>query len=355
MEIEMIERKTLKEKPAAGSELGFGKLFTDYMFSMVYEEGRGWHDAKISPYEPIPFDPSTSVLHYAQGVFEGAKAFKNEKGEIRIFRLAENFSRMNRSCDRMCMPRLDADFALKAVYRLVQLEKDWIPTAEGTALYIRPLMIASSAELGVHAAKKYLFFVILSPVGAYYKHGLAPTKIYVENHYARTVAGGTGEAKCLGNYAGSIKAAEEAQKKGYDQVLWLDGVHKKYIEEVGSMNIFFVISGVVVTPMLAGSILPGITRKSTIELLKARGYTVEERRVSVDEVVKAAEDGTLNEIFGTGTAAVVSPVGSFGYNGKDYTVGDGQMGKITKYVYDELTGIQTGVKPDEFGWVERIV
>ena len=351
MEIEMIERKTLKEKPAAGSELGFGKLFTDYMFSMVYEEGRGWHDAKISPYEPIPFDPSTSVLHYAQGVFEGAKAFKNEKGEIRIFRLAENFSRMNRSCDRMCMSRLDADFALKAVYRLVQLEKDWIPTAEGTALYIRPLMIASSAELGVHAAKKYLFFVILSPVGAYYKHGLAPTKIYVENHYARTVAGGTGEAKCLGNYAGSIKAAEEAQKKGYDQVLWLDGVHKKYIEEVGSMNIFFVIGDEVVTPALNGSILPGITRKSCLEILRANGYKVSERLLSVKEVVKAHKKGRLKEVFGTGTAAVVSPVGVLGVNGENLEVNGGRMGDVTKFLYDTVTGIQTGRLEDKFGWV----
>ena len=351
MEIEIIERKELKEKPAAGVELGFGKLFTDYMFSMVYEEGKGWHDAKISPYEALPFDPSTSVLHYAQGVFEGAKAFKNEKGEIRVFRLSENIARMNRSCDRMCMPRVDADFVLSAIYKLVKFEEAWIPTAPGTALYIRPLMIATSAELGVHAAHKYLFFVILSPVGAYYKHGLAPTKIYVESHYARTVAGGTGEAKCLGNYAGSIKAAEEAQKKGYDQVLWLDGVHKKYIEEVGSMNIFFVIGDEVVTPALNGSILPGITRKSCLEILRAKRYKVSERTLSVKEVVKAHKKGKLKEVFGTGTAAVISPVGVLGVEDENLEINGGKMGEITKFLYDTVTGIQTGRLKDEYGWV----
>ncbi len=354
MEIEFVERKTLKEKPQAGAELGFGKLFTDYMFSMVYEEGKGWHDAKISPYGDMAMSPATSVLHYAQGVFEGAKAFRGENGSIRVFRIRENFNRMNRSCDRMCMPRLDVDFACEALFRLLKIEKDWIPEGEGTALYIRPLMIADSAELGVHASKKYLFYIILSPVGAYYKNGLAPTKIYVEDHYARTVAGGTGEAKCLGNYAGSIKASEEAQKKGYDQVLWLDGVHKKYIEEVGSMNIFFVIGDEVVTPKLNGSILPGITRKSCLEVLRDAGYKVSERTLSLKEVVKAHKKGRLNEVFGTGTAAVISPVGLLGVQGENLTVNNGKMGEITKFLYDTITGIQHGTKEDKYGWVTVI-
>ena len=351
--MKIIKCKELKDKH---TDLKFGKNFTDYMFMMEYHDGAwDYENACIKPYEPFVLDPSTSVFHYGQAVFEGLKAYRNEAGEVRLFRPMENMKRMLDSCWRVCIPQIDPQFAHDALVELVKLEKDWIPTAPGTSLYIRPFVIAVDRALGVHAAKNYIFAIILSPVGAYYAHGFAPVSLYVEEHYKRACKGGTGHYKVAVNYAASILASEEAEKRGYDQTLWLDAQENKYMEEVGSMNIFFVINGVVVTPMLAGSILPGITGKSTIELLKARGYTVEERRVSVDEVVKAAEDDTLNEIFGTGTAAVVSPVGSFGYNGKDYTVGDGQMGKITKYVYDELTGIQTGVKPDEFGWVERIV
>ena len=262
---------------------------------------------------------------------------------------------MLESCWRVCIPHFDTEFVHDALVKLVTLEKDWIPTAEGTSLYIRPFIIATDRALGVHAAQNYIFAIILSPVGAYYAHGFDPVSLYVEEHYKRACKGGTGHHKVAVNYAASILASEEANRKGYDQTLWLDASENKYMEEVGSMNIFFVINGEVVTPELGGSILPGITRRSTIELLKSRGYTVIERKVSVDEVIQGSLDGSLTEIFGTGTAAVVSPVGSFGYKDTKYTVGDGKLGKVTKYVYDELTGIQTGKKPDEFGWVEQLV
>ena len=351
--MKFIERKELKDKH---TDLKFGKNFTDYMFVMEYHDGAwDYADACIKPYEPFVLDPSTSVFHYGQAVFEGLKAYRNEAGEVRLFRPMENMKRMNESCWRLCMPQFDEKFVHDALVELVKKEKDWIPTAPGTSLYIRPFVIAVDKALGVHSAKNYIMSIILSPVGAYYAHGFDPVSLYVEENYKRACKGGTGHHKVAGNYAASILAADEAEKRGYDQTLWLDAAENKYMEEVGSMNIFFVINGVVVTPMLGGSILPGITRRSTIELLKKRGYQVEERLVSVDEVVKAADDGSLNEIFGTGTAAVVSPVGSFGYHGKKYTVGDGKLGKITKYVYDELTGIQTGRVKDDFGWVERII
>lgn len=351
--MKFVKCKKLKDK---NTDLKFGKNFTDYMFLLEYHDGAwDYENACIKPYEPFVLDPSTSVFHYGQAVFEGLKAYKNEKGEVRVFRPMDNMNRMLDSCSRVCIPEFDTKFVHDALVELVKLEKDWIPTAPGTSLYIRPFAMAVDKALGVHAAKNYYLAIILSPVGAYYAHGFAPVSLCVEEHYKRACLGGTGHHKVAGNYAASILAADLAEKKGYDQVLWLDAKENKYMEEVGSMNIFFVIDGVVLTPMLAGSILPGITRSSTIELLKARGYKVEERKVSVDEVVSAAENGKLNEIFGTGTAAVVSPVGKFGYLGKDYKVGDGEMGKITKYVYDELTGIQTGRIADEFGWVEKLL
>ena len=351
--MEFIKAKTLKEKPADQSKLGFGKIFTDYMLTMRYRDGK-WQEMKIEPYGPVEFDLATTVFHYAQGIFEGLKAFRNEKGEIRVFRPEENFKRMNRSAERMCIPLIDEKQVLEGLYELLKIEREWIPTAPGTALYIRPCIIATNAALGVHASKEYLFFIILSPVGSYYAHGLAPTRLLVEDYYTRATVGGTGEAKCIANYAVSLKAGEEAEKKGFDQVLWLDANEKKYVEEVGSMNMFFVIDGEVVTPALVGSILPGITRKSSIELLKAHGYTVSERRVSIDEVIRAQENGTLNEAFGTGTAAVISPVGMMEYKGQDYSVNGGQMGAITKWLYDTITGIQSGRLEDPYGWVVKL-
>lgn len=351
MELKIIEAKNKKAKPAGA--LGFGKYFTDHMFVMEYGDGE-WRNARIQPYEPFSLDPSTAVFHYAQAIFEGTKAYKNKEGEIRLFRPRENFLRLNNSADRVCIPPVDVDFVLDALSKLVLMEKDWIPSDEGTALYIRPSIIATDSALGVHAAHNYIFFIILSPVGAYYAHGLEPVGLYVEQEYVRASKGGTGHHKVAGNYAASLKAGEKAIQMGYDQVMWLDSKEHKYVEEVGSMNIFFVLGGKVVTPMLGGSILPGITRKSVIELLKSEGMEVEERLVPIKEVIDGIKNGTCTEIFGTGTAAVISPVGKVGYEGKDYIVGGGKMGEISRFTYDRVTGIQTGKIEDKFGWVTRI-
>ena len=349
-DIRFIMADTLKEKPADSSKLGFGKIFTDYMFIMEYDEALGgWHDARIQPYQPLQMDPAASVLHYGQAIFEGMKAYR--RGDtIRLFRPTENIKRMNVSAARMCMAKIDEDLFWEGLTRLVLLEKDWIPQEDGTSLYIRPFLIATQAQLGVHASTSYTFMIILSPVAAYYAAGLAPVSIYVEDEYVRAVRGGVGFAKVAGNYAASILAGDIAAKKGYSQVLWLDGVEKKYVEEVGSMNMFFVLDGKVITPPLLGSILPGITRASVLELAKYLGYETEEYRISVDELHDCAKNGRLSEAFGTGTAAVISPVGSFFYKGEDIVVGDGGMGPIARKLYDTLTGIQNGTVEDPFGW-----
>lgn len=353
--MQFIQRAVLKQKPADESALGFGKYFTDYMFTMKYTAGEGWHDAKIQPNEPMKFDLATTVFHYAQGIFEGMKAFRQPDGGVAVFRPEQNWERMNRSADRMCIPHFPAELAEEGLEELLKVEKDWIPHAPGTALYIRPTIVATRVMLGVHASTEYLFFIILSPVGSYYAHGLEPTKLLVEDFYVRSAIGGTGEAKCLGNYAASMKAGELAEEQGFDQVLWLDAQEKKYVEEVGSMNMFFVIDGEVVTPALVGSILPGITRKSCLQILRDKGYRVSERRVSIDEVVEAAENGKLNEAFGTGTAAVISPVGLIRFKDKDYEINGGKMGEITKMLYDTITGIQYGRTEDVYGWEKRIL
>ncbi len=352
--MQIIQRKQLKDKPKFDNTLGFGKYFTDYMFTMKYTAEKGWHDGKIEPNEPVKFDLATTIFHYAQGIFEGMKAFKQPDGKIAVFRPEENWARMNRSAKRMCIPEFPEDIVEEGLEELLKLEKDWIPEAPGTALYIRPTIVATRIMLGVHASTEYLFFIILSPVGSYYAHGLEPTKLLVEDFYVRSAIGGTGEAKCLGNYAASMKAGEEAEKKGFDQVLWLDAQEKKYVEEVGSMNMFFVIDGEVVTPALVGSILPGITRKSCLHVLRDKGYKVSERRISIDEVVNAAQNGKLDEAFGTGTAAVISPVGMIRYKGKDYQINGGKMGDITRMLYDTITGIQYGKIADPYGWKKVI-
>ena len=342
--------KTPKQKPDY-SKLGFGKYFTDHMLVMDYIGSKGgWQEPEIVPYDGFTLDPSTTCLHYAQGIFEGCKAYKKD-GKITLFRTRDNFERMNRSATRLCMPNIDVDVVMEALLKLLDIEKDWIPDEDGKSLYIRPTMIGTDAALGVHASHDYKFFVILSPVGAYYANGLKPTKIYVEDFYVRAAIGGTGEAKCMGNYAASLLAGEAAKAKGFDQVLWLDAQEKKYVEEVGSMNMLFVIDGVVVTPALNGSILPGITRDSCIKVLKEFGYKVEERKVSVEELIKAYDEGKLNEAFGSGTAAVISPVGHMTYKDKDMIINNGEMGEITKFLYDRITGIQTGRYPDPFNWV----
>lgn len=343
--------RNLKEKPDF-SKLGFGKYFTDHMITMEYDEAKGgWGELEIRPFGDIPMSPAGVCFHYGQTIFEGCKAYKNTDGKITMFRPRDNFIRMNKSAERLCMAQLPIDTVLEGLYELIKIDESWIPTAPGTSLYVRPTMIASQSFLGVHPSHKYIFFIILSPVGSYYANGLQPVKIYVEDKYTRVSAGGTGESKCGGNYAASLLAAGEAQAKGYDQVLWMDSSEKKYVEEVGAMNMFFVIGGKVVTPMLNGSILNGITRNSAITILKEYGYPVEERLVSIDEIIDAHKNGLLDEAFGTGTAAVISPVGLITYKGIDMVINNGKMGKISEWLYDRLTGIQTGRYSSTADWI----
>lgn len=346
--------KSPKTKPADQTKLGFGNIFTDHMFLMDYEAGKGWHDGRIVPYAPLEVDPAAMILHYGQEVFEGMKAYRAKDGRILLFRPDQNFSRMNLSNERLCIPKIDEKLALKALMELIEVEKDWIPSLEGTSLYIRPFIIAMDPHLGVHPANHLLFIIILSPVGAYYPEGLNPVKIYVEKNYVRAVKGGMGFAKTSGNYAASLKAQDEAENEHYTQVLWLDGVERKYIEEVGTMNVFFKIDGQVVTPELQGSILPGITRKSSIELLRSWGIPVSERRLEIAEVAKAYDEGRLEEAFGTGTAAVISPIGELKWGEKIMTINKGEIGPVSQKLYDNLTGIQWGNIRDPFGWVVEV-
>ena len=343
-----------KKKPEDESKLGFGKIFTDHMFIMDYEKGRGWHDARVVPYGPFVMDPACTVFHYAQEIFEGMKCYRRKDGGLQLFRPRDNFKRMNRSAERMAIPQFDEDVAMAGLEKLLEVEKDWVPHTQGATLYIRPTIIAMDAMLGVHAAHTYKFYIILSPSGAYYAGGLAPVDIYVEDKYVRAVRGGIGFAKTGGNYAASIRAGEIAEEKGYTQVLWLDGVEQKYVEEVGAMNMMFVIDGKIVTPMLNGSILPGITRDSILKLAKHLGYETEERRIAIQEVFDAAHAGRLNEAFGTGTAAVVSPVGALCWNGEKLIINNGEIGPIAQKLYDTLTGIQYGELKDDFGWVVKL-
>lgn len=343
-----------KQKPTDQTRLGFGNYYTDHMFLMNYDEGKGWHDPRIVPYGPIELDPAAMCLHYGQEVFEGLKAYRTEDGRILLFRPDRNMARLNSSNERLCIPAIDEAFAVEAIKKLVSVDQDWIPTAEGTSLYIRPFIFATEAQVGVHPAQELLFAIILSPVGAYYPEGLNPVKIYVEDKYVRAVRGGMGYTKTGGNYAASLKAQDEAEKVGYTQVLWLDGVERKYIEEVGTMNVFFVIDDEIVTPELQGSILPGVTRMSCIELLKKQGYKVSERRLSIEEVAEAADAGKLKEAFGSGTAAVISPIGELKWDEKVMTINNGEIGTISQHLYDTLTGIQWGKLPDPYGWTVEV-
>ena len=338
-----------KEKPT-GPNIPFGVITTDHMFLMNYTTEKGWHDGRIVPYAPFQIDPACMVLHYAQEIFEGMKAYRDDQGHIRLFRPEENFKRMNNSADRMSIPRIDVDYCVEAVKQLVALEKDWVPTAPNTSLYIRPFIFATDNHVGVHASHTYQFCILLSPVGPYYATGLAPVSIMIEEEDVRAVRGGTGFTKCGGNYVASLRAGERAEQKGYSQVLWLDGVEQKYIEEVGSMNVLFKIGGKIVTPALNGSILPGITRKSCLQLLKDMGLEVEERKISVDELIAAAKDGSLEEAFGSGTAAVVSPIGQLSYGEETFSVTGGEIGPVAQKLYDTLTGIQWGRVEDPYGW-----
>ncbi len=346
--------KTLKPKPQDASHLGFGSIFTDHMFVMNYDEGQGWHDPRIVPYGPLSLDPAAMCLHYGQEVFEGMKAYRAPDGRVLLFRPDKNMARLNVSNDRLCIPPIDEAFAVEAVKKLVAIEQDWIPQAPDTALYIRPFIISVDPHLGVHPAHHLLFLIILSPVGCYYPEGLNPVKIYVERKYVRAVRGGMGFTKTAGNYAASLKAQEVAEEQGYTQVLWLDGVERRYIEEVGTMNVFFKISGEVITPALQGSILGGITRMSCIEMLRSWGVPVTERKLALQEVIDAAQNGSLEEAFGTGTAAVISPIGELRVDDECITINNGEIGPIAQKLYDTLTDLQNGCVPDPFGWTVAV-
>lgn len=346
--------KAPKAKPADESALGFGKIFTDHMFIMDYKTGKGWHDARIVPYGNLEFSPAAMCLHYGQEVFEGLKAYRTADGDIQLFRPQENFKRLNVSNERLVIPPIDEEFALYALKELLKIEKDWVPHTDGASLYIRPFIIACDPFLGVRPGDEYKFIIILSPSGAYYSTGLNPVSIYVEEKYVRAVKGGMGFAKTGGNYAASLIGQDEAHKQNYSQVLWLDGVEKKYIEEVGAMNMFFVVDGEVLTPELVGSILPGITRKSTIELCKSWGMKVTERRITIEEIAEAYKAGKLNEAFGTGTAAVISPVGHLKWGDLVMEINDNKIGPISQKLYDTMTGIQYGKLPDEHNWIVKI-
>ena len=351
MDIRFEKAARLKAKPADETKLGFGHIFTDYMFIMDYETGKGWHDARIVPYGNLELSPAALCLHYGQEVFEGLKAYRRADGEIQLFRPEENFKRLNSSNDRLVIPELPVEDAMEGLMALLKVEKDWVPSAEGASLYIRPFIIAVDPFLGVKPGDMYKFIIILSPSGAYYASGLDPVKIYVESKYVRAVRGGMGYTKTGGNYAASLIGQDEAHKEGYSQVLWLDGVEQKYIEEVGAMNIMFVIDGEIVTPELQGSILPGITRKSVLELTKSWGMKVSERRITIQEIADAYDNGKLDEVFGTGTAAVISPVGHLKWGDKVMTINNNKIGPISQKIYDTMTGIQWGKLEDPFGWV----
>lgn len=351
MDIQITRTTTPKQKPSMDG-IPFGSFFSDHMFLMNYSDGKGWHDARIVPYGPIPLEPSIMALHYAQEVFEGMKAYRAADGKINLFRPLDNIRRFNNSSEKLCIPHIPEEDFLQAIKTLVEVDQDWVPSEPDTSLYIRPLAFATDPHLGVHVAKTYIFCIMTCPVGCYYPEGLNPVKIAVEPREVRAVRGGTGFAKCGGNYAASLHASDIALHQGFSQVLWLDGVHQKYIEEVGSMNVMFKIAGKIITPSLvSGSVLPGVTRRSALQLLRDWGYEVEERDLSIDELIAAAKDGTLEEAWGTGTAAVISPIGEISFEGEDFTIGGFRIGELTQKLYDAITGIQWRKTEDPYGWV----
>lgn len=346
--------KQKKSKPKATEPLNFGRYYSDHFFIMKFTSGQGWHDPAIQPYSHLELDPAALVLHYGQAVFEGLKAYRARDGSINLFRPRSNFERLNKSAHRLCMPKVDIDFVMKVMKKLISLDQDWVPSARGTSLYIRPTMVASEAALGVRPANEYLFFIITSPVGAYYAEGFNPVRIYVSDKHVRAVRGGVGNVKTSGNYAASLFAAEEAKKMGFSQVLWLDAIEMKYIEEVGTMNIFIYFKDKLVTPPLGGTILPGITRDSVLKIAKTWGLPVREEPVSIMELIAALGKGEVREIFGAGTAAVISPVGEIFYQNKTYVVNERKVGELSRKLYDEIFQIQYGEKPDPYGWMEKV-
>ena len=349
-----VSKTTAPKKHPKDGELGFGQIFTDHMFLADFQEEKGWYDPRVEPYGPIPLDPAAAVLHYAQAIFDGLKAFRGVDGKVRLFRPQKHIERMNNSALRMSIPPMDPELALRSLVELVGLDREWVPRTIGTSLYVRPVILASEAFLGVRPAKSYIYYVILSPVGAYYAEGMAPVKIRVEERYVRAVDGGLGGAKTGANYAASLMAGEEAKHEGFTQVLWLDGVHRKYIDEVGTMNIMVKIGDEVITPGLGGTILPGVTRDSVLTLLRDWGLKATERPIAIDEVVDAHRSGQLKEVFGTGTAAVISPVGELAYRGHKMVIQDGGIGSLTQRLYDAIVGIQYGKLPDPHRWTLEV-
>lgn len=346
--------KTARPKPKPTGPLGFGSVFTDHMFLMDYTADKGWHDPRVVPYAPIVLDPAALVFHYAQECFEGMKAYRTAAGRVQLFRPDKNGERLRSTHERLCIPPIPVDDFVQAVKALVAVDKDWVPAEEGTSLYIRPFTIATEAQLGVKASSAYQFCIIASPSGSYYPTGIDPVRIYVEDEYVRAAPGGTGAVKCGGNYAASLLSGEKAHRLGYGQVLWLDGVERRYVEEVGSMNCFFKIGGVIRTAPTAGTVLPGITRMSCIELLEGWGYPVSVAPLPIEDVMRADEDGTLEEVFGTGTAAVISPVGELKYRDRAAVINGGRIGPVTQRLYDTLTGIQYGRLPAPQGWITEV-
>ncbi len=354
MELTITKTTCPKQKPADESKLGFGKVFTDHMMIMDYDQENGWHNARIVPFGDISMHPAATVFHYGAEIFEGLKAYRRADGKVQLFRPEANFNRMNDSAERLCLPQLDVDFAVESLKKFVELEQDWVPHTPGASLYLRPFMFGADPFLGLHTIQTATYMVIASPSGDYYPGGMSPVKIMIEDEDVRAVRGGTGYAKCGGNYAASTRAGAKAETKGFSQVLWLDGVERKYVEEVGSMNVMFKIDGVVYTPELLGSVLPGVTRRSCLQLMRDWGMDVVERPISVDELFQAAKEGRLEEAWGTGTAAVISPIGLLSFKGEEFTINNNEIGPVTQKLYDELTGIQWGRCPDPYGWVVEI-
>lgn len=352
--IHQLEPSKRHPKPKDEKNLIFGRVFSDHMFMMDYETGTGWHDARIEAYRMLQMDPAAMVLHYGQGIFEGMKAYRWPNGKICLFRADENWKRFNRSAVRLCMPEIDIEFLEKSLEELLRVDKDWVPHYVGSSLYLRPTMIATEPHLGVRPANRYLYYLITGPVAAYYAEGFNPVKIYVSEEYVRTIRGGTGEAKTMANYASSLYAAEIAKKKGFTQVLWLDGIERRYVDEVGTSNIFFRIGDELVTPPLSGAVLPGVTRKSVMQLAQHWGIKVTERKIPIDEVIETVQSGEMKEMFATGTAAVISPVGEISFRDKMHKIADGGVGEWALKLYNEILGIQYGEKEDVFGWVKQL-
>jgi branched-chain amino acid aminotransferase len=353
LNIEVQRAAALKPKPSE-ENLGFGRYFSDHLFRMDYTAEAGWHSARIVPYGPLGVDPAAAAFHYAQAVFDGAKAFRGPDGKVRVFRLADHCRRLNASADRLCMPTLEHSVLEQSIVELIRMEQDWVPSSKGTALYLRPTIVATEGFLGVRPAERYTYFVIVSPVGSYFAGGQQPVSIWVEEKYTRAAPGGLGAAKAAANYAASLTAAVEAKKRGYAQVLWLDALEHKYIEEVGTMNLFVRIGDEVITPPLDGTFLPGITRDSALALMRHWGMKVSERKLSITELRAAHAKGELKEVFGTGTAAVISPVGALGFAGGNLVVADGKVGEVSQRLYQAITSIQYGTAPDTFGWMTPV-